>query len=58
MFRVQVQLPPDADPAVVEALRAIGTALGVVPSEVEETLDASENTYGVTVHVLPDEKEE
>jgi hypothetical protein len=55
MFRVQVQLPPDADPAVVEALRAVGVALGV---EVEETSDAPAETYGLTVHALPDPKEE
>jgi hypothetical protein len=58
MFRVQLQLPPDADEAVVEALRAVGTSLGVAPSEVEESNDAPENTYGLTVHVLPDPKEE
>lgn len=54
MYRVQVQLPPDADETVVEALRAVGTALDV---EVEVTEDAAAETYGLTVHKLPDEKE-
>lgn len=58
MFRVQVQLPPDADEAVAAALQAVGTSLGVAPSEVEVSTDAPENTYGVTVHVLPESKEE
>ena len=56
MIRVQLEVPADADADVLKALRAVGAALP--KASVQETFTAPENTYGLTVHVLPDEKEE
>jgi hypothetical protein len=54
MYRVQIEIPEDADPKVVEALKAAAHALS---DDAEHIATASPNSYSLTVHVLPDEKE-
>jgi hypothetical protein len=54
--RIRIEIPQDADKAVVQALRAVAHA--IPGAGIEEHAEASPNSYSLTVHVIPDAKEE
>lgn len=57
MRKVHIDVPAEnADPVVVDALRAVARSLGV--TDVRETTAASPDSYSLTIHVVPDEKKE
>lgn len=54
--RIRIEIPQDANKAVVKALREVANAFP--DAEIEEHAEASPNSYSLTVHVIPDAKEE
>jgi hypothetical protein len=53
-YKILLEVPVETDEKVVEALRAVGTAL---QTDVVQSATASPDSYSLTVHVFPDEKE-
>lgn len=50
--RVQIEVPEEADDAVIKALEAVGTALG---AESEVSVTAPPHSYSLTIHVFAKE---
>lgn len=50
--RIRIEVPAEADEAVVAALREAAEAFD--GAEIEEAAEAPENSYSLTVHVFPD----
>lgn len=50
-YRVRVEVPTEADKAVVRALRSVGEAFP--GAEIEEVAVAPPNSYSLTVHAFP-----
>lgn len=50
--RIRIEVPSEADQAVVKALRAVANAFP--GAEIEEQGDAPPNSYSLTVHTYPD----
>jgi hypothetical protein len=56
MYRIKIEIPADADDAVVKALRDLARSLAdAVP---DETTTAPENSYSLTIHAFPDKEKE
>jgi hypothetical protein len=56
MYRIKIELPAEADDAVVKALR--DTARSLADAVPDESSNAPENSYSLTVHVFPDKEKE
>jgi hypothetical protein len=54
-YKVQFEVPEDADPKVVDALKAAAKSLD---NDVEGARTGAVDSYSLTVHVIPDAKEE
>lgn len=52
MTRIRIEVPAEADEAVLTALREAAEAFD--GAEIEEAAEAPENSYSLTVHVFPD----
>jgi hypothetical protein len=55
-LKIRIEVPAEADEAVVEALRV--AALALDDATIEEVAEAPPNSYSLTVHVFPDPEKE
>lgn len=52
-YRARIEIPAEADDAVVKALHVVAAALGVEAGDLSESATASPDSYSVTIHALP-----